>query len=151
MTGLDDVNVLFKKEDELHREFQLIGMVDAIIDDLKRLAKEHEDPDNEYSVENCQDEYGGEAITLEDRMKEVEEINDLIVQLKEGQFEEWFNRIPLKKNGTFHKGRVITIWRGYTFEHYWEDSYGYNGPELIIRTVDDKEAILGVDWRMRKI
>lgn len=140
---------LFQHTDERGKVFTLVGNADAIITELTAWMTAHEDPDNDYSIESCQAEYKDE-IKPEDRSEETTEIAVLIAQIEENQFEDWFKKIPFKKNGTFHKNRVLTLWRGYTFEHYWEDSYGYNGPELVIETIDDHTAELRTKFRTRK-
>jgi hypothetical protein len=146
---MGETPVVYTRTDERGKVFNLKADIPKVIEALKDLAL-GEEYDEGYSLESCAD-YDGTPVTQSDRDKEVSEIKQFIVQLQEKQgLEEWFDRIPFKKNGTFHKARVVTLFRGMTFEHYWEDSYGYNGPELLIRTLDDHNAVLSVEDRVRK-
>jgi 5-methylthioribose kinase len=110
--------------------------------------------DDDYGLDRLNDNhscYDNGYYTEEIRKKEEAELQQLITQIEEGMYHLWFHQIPVKKNGTFAKNRVTTLWRGYSFEHYWEDSYGYGGPELVIRTLDDYTTVLQVESRVRKI
>lgn len=143
---------LFTKEDERKKVFTLEGDKQRVIQDLQALIGVDPD-DDEHGINFCDAGSPGCAVehpSTEDRAAEEEEIKALIVKIEEGQFDEWFDRIPRKKNGTFAKGRVTEIWRGSTFEQLYEDSYGYYAPELIIRTNDDMSATLRVESRIRK-
>lgn len=141
--------VLFTKTDERHKVFNLEGNKDEIIRELQNMIGA--DPEDEdYGINHSDTDTDHNHPTEAERAAEEEQIKALIIQIQEGQFEEWFNKIPLKKNGTFAKSRVTVLWRGRTFQKYYEDSYGYNGPELIIRSNDDLTATLQVEWRMEK-
>lgn len=141
--------VLFTKTDERHKVFNLEGNKDEIIRELQNMIGA--DPEDEdYGINHSDMDTDYTHPTEAERAAEEEQIKALIIQIQKGQFEEWFNKIPLKKNGTFAKSRVTVLWRGSTFQKYYEDSYGYNGPELIIRSNDDLTATLQVEWRMEK-
>lgn len=140
--------VVFSHTDERGKVFNLLADVPSVIQELENLSLGGEYAE-EYELDSCKD-YDGTPVKPEDREAEVTQLKQFINQIKEGQFEEWFKQIPFKKNGTFHKNRVVTLWRGNTYEHYWEDHYGYNGPELLIRTLDDNNAYLAVEDRIRK-
>ena len=140
---------LFTKEDERKKVFTLEGNKEEIIRDLQNML--NADPEDEdYGINNADMDTNYTHPTEKERAYEEEEIKALIVQIEEGQFDEWFDRIPTKKNGTFAKSRVTVLWRGRTFQKCYEDSYGFNGPELIIRTNDDLTATLQVEWRIDK-
>lgn len=141
---------LFTKEDERKKVFNLQGNKDEIIRELQSMIgvdPEHDD----YGINTCDMDTDCTHPTERERAVEEEEIKALIIEIQEGnKFEEWFNKIPTKKNGTFAKGRVTPLWRGSTFQKYYEDSYGYYGPELVIRTNDDLTATLQVESRIEK-
>lgn len=142
--------VLFTKTDERHKVFNLEGNKDEIIRELQSMIGA--DPEDEdYGINTCDMDTDFTRPTEAERAAEEEEIKALIVEIQEGnKFEEWFNKIPTKKNGTFAKGRVTPLWRGGTFQKYYEGSYGYNAPELVIRTNDDLTATLQVESRIEK-
>lgn len=140
---------LFTQADERQKVFTLEGNKQAVINDLHvMIGADPEDED--YGINTCDMDTNYTRPTQEERTKEEEEIKALIIQIEEGRFEEWFNQIPRKKNGTFAKGRVTVLWRGRTFQKCYEDSYGFYGPELIIRTNDDLTATLQVESRIDK-
>lgn len=140
---------LFTKEDERKKVFTLEGNKEDVIRDLQNMIGA--DPEDEdYGINHSDMDTDFTHPTENERTKEEEEIKALIVQIEEGQFDEWFSRIPTKKNGTFAKGRVTVLWRGRTFQKYYEDSYGFYAPELVIRTNDDLTATLQVESRIEK-
>ncbi|MNK38829.1 hypothetical protein D3C87_574250 [compost metagenome] len=60
------------------------------------------------------------------------------------------DKVPRKKNGTFAIGRTSTLYRASSFQQLWEDSYGYGGPEIRIKTIDDTTAELQYGWYVEK-
>jgi hypothetical protein len=65
-------------------------------------------------------------------------------------WDEKFGKLPTKKNGSFAKSRVLGLARASSQEVLWEDSYGYNGPEIIVRTIDDRKAEVVFEYRTEK-
>ncbi|MES9681738.1 hypothetical protein ABWK22_02235 [Gottfriedia acidiceleris] len=138
--------ILLKAIDEKGREFTLEGDLEYINSRLQPLYNLDPD-DEEYGINHIvkDDPWGDERYTAEER-KADEEGFQAIQDYQPWDWLDLFEKIPKKKNGTFAKGRVIVVHRGYTFGHYWEDSYGWNAPELRIKTLDDFTAELTLDY-----
>lgn len=143
---MENENVLMVAKNPEGRIFTLYGNKE----ELKQWADQFinwdkfdgEDEDNEYSLQNCDKSAGnGEPFTLEERNQDIEELKKVLQQIEDNIIDV-FIRAPRKKNGSLAKNRVTTLWRGTTFQHYWEDSYGWNAPELSIKNVDDYKADL---------
>lgn len=145
--------ILYNKTDERGKLFQILGDKPKVLEDLRELIGVPND-DDELGLDHLggDNRWGdNDHFTDAARKREEEQIQILINQIEEEQYHLWFPQIPMKKNGTFAKGRVTVLWRGTSFESFWEDSYGYNGPELVLRTLDDLTVRLQVEWRVRKI
>lgn len=114
---------------------------------------------DEYSIYHCDNanrrdcrEWGEVDI---DRMKadreaDLQSIRDFLAQLESDGasiFKEWLANCGRKKNGTLHKNRVQTILSLGTFSRYWTDSYGWFGPMVKVRNMDDYRAEL--EWSDR--
>lgn len=121
--------------------FKIIGDRQDIIDRLTAMIGIDPD-DEEDGAFHCSKEYD-QNFTQEERLEDEKKITSLITLLKlEETFATWFKRLVRKKNGTLYNARVLPIARFSTFQHIWEDSYGYAGPEVVIRSLDDFTARL---------
>lgn len=132
----------------LHSDKTAKGIELAVLGDLTALAAwasvlANAEPDDEdYGINYTDKEtYSNTRFTQEERDEDVKRL--LKIASGDLNWQEIFNQIPKKKNGTFAKGRVLKLWRGETFRHYWEDSYGFNAPEIRIKVhSDDTRAVL---------
>ena len=121
--------------------FKIIGDRQAIIDRLTAMIGI--DPDNEEDGAFHCDKDCDSNFTQEDRLEDEKDITSLITLLEsKTTFAIWFKRLVRKQNGTLHKARILRIARFSTFQQVWEDSYGYAGPEVVIRSLDDFTAQL---------
>lgn len=102
----------------------------------------------EYSLNYCDKGTDGERFTLEERMANIAELQAVIDSIQSGGFMPHFLKLPRKKNNSLAKNRVVRLWRGNTFQHFWEDSYGWNAPELSLKSFDDYKARLELTSRV---
>lgn len=135
-------DILYQRVDEKGRVFTICGDIPRIQSRLQPYFDA--DPDDEDMGINHitkGDPYGDERFTAEERQEDVDGFR-IILGYGVSAWIDVFEKIPRKKNGTFAKGRVVLLHRGDTFAHYWEDSYGWNAPELRMKTLDDFTAEL---------
>jgi hypothetical protein len=113
------------------------------------IEEDEEDYDyEEYALEYCDKDGHGGRFTLEERMADIEDLKRVLESIDNGGFMPVFLKLPRKKNNSLAKGRVVQLWRGTTFQHYWEDSYGFNAPELSLKSFDDYKARLELTSRV---
>lgn len=138
-------NILYREQDEKGREFTLYGNIDRLTERLTPLFNVDPD-DDEYGI-NCvsKDPWTNQKWTAEERQEDEDRFR-AILRYMPWDWKDFFDKIPRKKNGTFAKGRVVLIHRGDTYAHYWEDSYGFNAPEVRIKTLDDFTAEVNLDY-----
>jgi hypothetical protein len=124
------------------------------IDFLKAMLVRDSDDWKEWRERRTWDEFGsGAPVSEEEDIATAQrEIAELEAFFAEGaSWKPHFDKIVRKKNNTFHKGRILELWRGSAFEYEDVESYGYRGPELFIRNISDTEAELVFDdYRIRK-
>ncbi|MEX3713386.1 hypothetical protein ABFV99_13360 [Cytobacillus horneckiae] len=138
--------VLFSETDSKGSEFTIQGDLEVISRDLGHLL--NLEPDNEdYGINHVKknDPWGDERWTEKERLEDEARLSAVL----SFGYEDWFsifNKITKKKNGTFAKNRVHVIHRGNTYAHYWEDSYGWNAPEVRIKSINDLTAIVSLDY-----
>lgn len=131
-------------KDELGREFSISGNFDWLEQSVRGWIGIEPD-DEEYGINHIERSYeSGERFTKEERMKDELEFQR-ILQFGYHEWYEVIQKMPKKKNGTFAKGRVLTLHRGETFQHYWEESYGYNAPEIRVKATGDLTAEVSLD------
>ncbi len=143
-------NILYREQDEKGREFTLYGNIDRLTERLTPLF--NVDPDEEeYGINHLTkgDPWGRERWTAEERQQDEDHFR-AILRYMPWDWKDLFDKIPRKKNGTFAKNRVVTVHRGDTYAHYWEDSYGWNGPEVRIKSSDDFTAEVYLDYVTEK-
>jgi hypothetical protein len=80
--------------------------------------------------------------TQAERDANLAELQAIVDDIQKNGWMPQFLNVPRKKDGSLAKGRVTRLWRGYTFQRYWEDSYGFNAPELSMKSLDDYAAVL---------
>lgn len=139
-------DILYREQDEKGREFTLYGDPQSLESSLRPFFNVDPD-DEEYGINNVVkgDPWGSERHTAEERQAD-EDAFRAILRYMPWDWKDVFDKIPKKKNGTFAKGRVVQVHRGDTYAHYWEDSYGWNAPEVRIKTTDDLTAVLQFDY-----
>ncbi|ARO21356.1 hypothetical protein JDS99_04825 [Bacillus cereus group sp. N6] len=138
-------NILYREQDEKGREFTLSGDIDRLTQRLTPLFNVDPD-DEEYGINHVnKDAWGDQRWTAEERQEDEDRFR-AILRYMPWDWKDLFDKIPRKKNGTFAKGRVVLVHRGDTYAHYWEDSYGFNGPEVRIKTLDDFTAEVNLDY-----
>lgn len=111
-------------------------------------SEEDEDFDEDYSLAVCDKDTSGARFTLEERQADIEKLKAVLEGIDKDGFKTIFLKLPRKKNKSLAKNRVTCLWRGETFQHYWEDSYGFNAPELSVKSVDDYKAVLELTERV---
>lgn len=123
--------------------FKIEGDMDAFKQWASQFFDIDEDDEDEgIDFANSHLMEGEEEITPEQREQDIQALK----ALTEGDM-DWdalLSQLPRKKNGTFAKARKLPLWRGESFRHYWEDSYGHNAPEVRIKTMSDDTAVL--EW-----
>jgi hypothetical protein len=60
------------------------------------------------------------------------------------KWEDYFEKIARKADGTFAKGRIVSVYKSKGFAYEDEESYGVRGYEMIIKTEDDDIALLRI-------
>ncbi|WP_263117566.1 hypothetical protein [Bacillus subtilis] len=128
--------------DEKGREFSIVGDLQDLASNLQSYFDV--DPDDEkYGINHIPKAhpYGEERFTAKERVEDELGFKS-VLNYDRYDWERILHKIKRKKNGTFAKGRVLCLHRGHTFAHYWEESYGWNAPELRIKTIDDFTAKL---------
>lgn len=138
--------ILDQEQDEKGREFTIFGDTADLEDKYKYFIGAEPD-DEEYGINHVTkgDPYSDDRYSQEERDADERSFRR-ILRYQPWDWKDVFDRITRKKNGTFAKGRVITLHRGDTFAHYWEDSYGFNAPEVRIKTLDDFTAELELSY-----
>ena len=142
--------VLWQEIDNKDRTFKLVGDLKHIAEQIQPLIGVADDHDY-YGLSVCTSGFEGERFTAAERAAD-EQVLLAILQIGETAegWKQWFEQIPYKKNGTFHKGRVMKVYRARTYSHLWEDSYGWNAPEISITVVNDFTARLEFTSRVEK-
>lgn len=143
-------DILYAELDPKGRTFNIVGDLTSISRDIQPLLNVDPD-DEEYGINNVVkgDPWGNDTYTAKERAED-EEAFKAILEYKHWDWKDIFDKIPRKKNGTYAKGRVVLVHRGETFSHYWEDSYGWNAPEVRVKTLDDFTAELEFTYRVEK-
>ncbi|PFK99836.1 hypothetical protein COJ01_17350 [Priestia megaterium] len=143
-------DILYAELDPKGRTFNIVGDLESISRDIQPLLNVDPD-DEEYGINNVPRTYSHEddRYTAKERAED-EEAFKAILEYKHWDWKDIFDKIPRKKNGTYAKGRVVIVHRGETFSHYWEDSYGWNAPEVRVKTLDDFTAELEFTYRVEK-
>jgi hypothetical protein len=98
--------------------------------------------DDENSLQYSQKDTDGSHFTQEERDADLADLQAIVDDINANGWMPQFLKMPRKKDGSLAKGRVTRLWRGETFQRYWEDSYGFNAPELSIKSLDDYSAVL---------
>lgn len=106
-----------------------------------------EEEDDEYSITRCEIGYD-EHPTQEQRDADKAELKALLDDIAENGWMKHFIKMPRKKNNSLYKNRVQQLWRGDTFGHFWEESYGCNAPEISLKALDDYAAVLELTSRV---
>lgn len=167
----DSMDVLYSEVNKKGEKFELRGEIQPLKVWLQQYLGFNEEPEDlaaaksddadhheyhEYSIYHCDNARQGEArewgeVDIEqmkvDREQDLQDIRDLLAKLESGDpaiFAEWLTNCAKKKNGTLHKGRIQTLLSLGTFTQYWVDSYGWFGPMVKIRNIDDYTAEL--EW-----
>lgn len=165
------MTVLYSEVNKKGEKFELHGDIPGLKTWLEQYLGFKESPEDlaaagnddtadydydEYSIYHCDNAHQRESrewseVDIEqmkaDREKDLQNIQDLLAKLDSGDpaiFAEWLASCPKKKNGTLHKVRIQTLLSLGTFTHYWVDSYGWFGPMVKIRNMDDYTAEL--EW-----
>lgn len=147
--------ILWSGRNKEGKIFSLYGNKEELNAWVAMLTKNHGMPEDEndedfyeeYSLACCDKDTDGTRFTQEERDDNVNKLIEVIEAIENDGFMPFFLKCPRKKNGTLAKNRVTHLWRGTTFQHYWEDSYGFNAPELSIKNFDDYKAKLEVTNR----
>lgn len=129
---------------ELHKEIGVKGLEFKIIGDLEKMQEWVSDVLQE---ERVPDQNGNIASDDELFMDSVGLAGCLS---PDDDWKAIMSKVPRKKNGTFAKGRVSTLYRADSLRQSWEDSYGYGAPEIRIKTIDDTTAELQYGWYVEK-
>lgn len=154
---MSEREVLFQGKNPEGKIFVLYGSMtkleewaDELISANHKIVEQTDEDDwSEYDINYCdKGTHDSERFTEEERMKDVQELQDLIQAIKEDGFKAIFLKCPRKKNGSLAKNRVTRLWRGETFRQFWEDSYGWNAPEVSVKNIDDYKAELELTSRV---
>lgn len=132
------------------KPFSLVANKEKIARELQEFIDVQDSGDDEYSLVCCQ-MVGHHDVnpTLGERLADKEELNNYLTLLteegNESYWDEVLDKLDRKKNGTLAKNRVYTLLIANSFGNYWEDSYGWNVPQLRIKNIADDTAELVFD------
>lgn len=136
-----ELKPLVQYTDEKGKPFTLLADMDHFKKEIQEyLDTDLEGGDEDYSLGCCQMEYDRPP-TLEERQLD----NSKMAEFLNWTEEDWrmqLNNAARKKNGTLAKGRVLTLATFPSYGHYWEDSYGFNTPQIRIKNFSDDTAVL---------
>lgn len=133
---------IFSMVDEKGREFKLIGDLDSI---QKEIANLQNMTPEEYKEEGYVYWDSDERVrTQDDIFKEIVDVSAYFDE--DFDWTDIINNMPRKKNGTFHKNRVRSLHRTRSFSLLLEDHYGYSAPEVRIKSINDLEAMITLEW-----
>lgn len=128
--------ILYTKTDEKGREFKILGNLEYIQQRIAELEFHSDEVDLDLGYTN-EEQFFNDIISVSS-------------YLGESGWEKTFEKIPLKKNGTFAKGRVQILYRMKSLSQIWEDSYGWAAPELRLKTISDNEVELQFGTQVEK-
>lgn len=134
--------------DEKGKPFNLVADKVRLFRELQELIDVEDDGDDEYSLACSDLVHSDERPTPEQRLKDKEELKNYLALLQLGDESYWkviLDKLDRKKNGTLAKNRVYTLFIANTFGNFWEDSYGWNVPQLRIKNTADDTAELSID------
>ena len=139
------LEVVCTVSDERGRVFELFADMSSIRSSISQFLDIDAD-DEDYGINHIRkgDPDSEERFTKEERSEDEDSFRK-ILNYEYYDWRELIEKIQKKKNGTFAKGRVLLVHRGITFAHYWEDSYGWNAPEIRIKNTGDLTATLLFD------
>lgn len=142
-------DILFAGKNPEGKIFTLEGSMKGLIAWADQFVNiDPDDPDEEYQLGSCEKDTSGTRFTQEERDANIQELKDLIDSIQSDGYKTIFLQCPRKKNGSLAKNRVTQLWRGHTFQHYWEDSYGFNAPEISVKNIGDYKAVLELTYRV---
>lgn len=152
---VDDENLL-KTLSEKESEYQKIL---NFYEKEKAAGEPHTDSEKEYFTKgygkefiidhDMQSVYGdgyddSDICTPSEILADIKEMKDLIASITDETIDEYFAKLPRKKNGTFNKTCKPTLHESIN-GCYWEDSYGWNTLVLRLVPTDDKNAVIEFD------
>lgn len=132
------------------KPFNLVANKERVARELQEFIDVEDSGDDEYALACCQMVgHHDTSPTLEERQADKEELkNYLSLLTEEGNDAYWnelLDKLDRKKNGTLAKSRVYTLFIANSFGNFWEDSYGWNVPQLRIKNLADDTAELSFD------
>lgn len=134
--------------DEKGKPFNLVADKVRLFRELQELIDVEDDGDDDYSLACSDLVHSDERPTPEQRLKDKQELKNYLTLLESGDESYWkviLDKLDRKKNGTLAKNRVYTLFIANTFGNFWEDSYGWNVPQLRIKNTADDTAELSID------
>src|SRR6185437_2010704 len=104
--------------------FQLLGTIAEVQDGINGITAEYAEwNDSEFESQEAYDKFVQEESSLNDDQKaDLAKFRAFLNP--EYNWEEAFNRIPRKANGTFAKNRVVVLAQGHAFSWESEEEYG---------------------------
>lgn len=143
------MDVIVSYTDEKGKPFQLLGNLKELKEWIEYYTNMPDDDEDE-GIDSSVLIYEHDVHpTAEQREQDKEKLRDF------GRIETtfWLHLLQAasrKKNGTLGKGRVQSVYVSTTFADYYEDSYGWNTPEVRIKNISDDTAHLEFGGYLQK-
>lgn len=93
----------------------------------------------EYERQRVYGDYKTDFCTLDETLKDLEDFKKVITDYENGDGQELFSLMPIKKNGTFKKNVKPTL-KEAVCGIYYEECYGWSTMILRLEAVSDTEV-----------
>lgn len=142
------LSIRINEEELFNRLDEEIAKYEDLKKKYDKLEQEREGSDDDYRWEyDMQSVYGdpeSDWCTPDEIIEDLNKFKSIITNVVNGDGSDLWNKVDLKKNGTFKKNSKPTLKEAINGT-YWEDSYGWRTQVLRLEPWDDTNVNMTLD------